>query len=89
MPRPQFGQHIRLERKDCHRSHGSETPPHWRLTPDTGTDLGKLTAEYITNGKVIKVGNGEAVAAAEGIVNDLMVSLTHPIATSQLLTSVL
>lgn len=63
---------------------GTEDPPHWRLTGDTGTDAGTLTAEYITDGKVVKVGTGDAVAAARGIVNDLMVCLAsyHSLAHS-------
>lgn len=55
---------------------GTETPPHWRLTGDTTENRGKLFAEYITDGKVVKVGSGDAVAAANSIVNDLEVSLT-------------
>ena len=46
---------------------------NWKLTTDTTvSDSGLLTAEYILNGKLIKVGSGDAAIAATAVANDIV-----------------
>ena len=46
---------------------------NWDLTADTTWgDAGILTAEYILNGKVIKIGSGAAVTAAAEVAADIV-----------------
>lgn len=51
------------------------TGTNWELTADTGSDPGKVNAEYILNGQNIKVGSGDAAKAGKAIADDL-VSIT-------------
>ncbi|PWY66364.1 hypothetical protein BO94DRAFT_629082 [Aspergillus sclerotioniger CBS 115572] len=44
----------------------------WELTADsTGSSVGRLTAEYILDGRKIKLGTGRAAVAAEEVYQDL------------------
>ena len=45
---------------------------YWELTADTGSGAGSLHAEYILNGKDIKVGDGSAARAASAAAQDLV-----------------
>ena len=46
---------------------------NWMLTTDTTvSDSGRLTAEYILNGKLIKIGSGDAATAATAVANDIV-----------------
>ncbi|KAL8968708.1 MAG: hypothetical protein Q9183_002334 [Haloplaca sp. 2 TL-2023] len=46
---------------------------NWQLTADTTLDSpGLLTAEYILNGKLIKIGDGAASAAAAAVAEDII-----------------
>ena len=46
---------------------------NWMLTTDTTvSDSGRLTAEYILNGKLIKIGSGDAAIAASAVANDIV-----------------
>ena len=45
---------------------------NWELTADTGGGAGTLNAEYILNGKNIKVGDGSAAEAASAAAQDLV-----------------
>ena len=45
--------------------------PNWMLTGDTTVE-GMLTAEYILNGKQIKIGSGDAATAASAVANDIV-----------------
>ena len=46
---------------------------NWMLTTDTTlSDLGFLTAEYILNGKDIKIRSGDAAKAASAVTNDIV-----------------
>ena len=52
---------------------GDRKGTNWELTADTTGDIpGKLTAEYILDGKVIKIGDGTASAAAAAASSDLV-----------------
>ena len=48
------------------------TGQYWELTADTGSGAGSLHAEYILNGKYIKVGDGSAARAASAAAQDLV-----------------
>ena len=48
------------------------TGEYWELTADTGSGAGSLHAEYILNGKYIKVGDGSAARAASAAAQDLV-----------------
>ena len=48
------------------------TGNNWELTADTGSGAGDLHAEYILNGKNIKVGDGSAAEAASAAAQDLV-----------------
>lgn len=55
------------------RQVGDRKGTNWALTADTTEGrAGSLTAEYILNGKVIKIGDGTASAAAAAVSNDLV-----------------
>ena len=73
---------------DINRSKGAlidnRQGPNWMLTGDTTVDLA-LVAEYILNGKEIKIGSGDAATAAAAVANDI-VSPNH---TSQYLPSLI
>lgn len=46
---------------------------NWALTADTtASDAGFLTAEYILNGKTIKIGSGDAAKAASAVAGDIV-----------------
>ena len=46
---------------------------NWMLTTDTTVSVdGRLTAEYILNGKLIKIGSGDAAIAASAVANDIV-----------------
>lgn len=46
---------------------------NWQLTADTSPEAaGMLTAEYILNGKTIKIGTGAASAAAAAVSSDVV-----------------
>ena len=46
---------------------------NWELTADTTLDIaGRVTAEYILDGKVIKIGDGTAKTAAADASSDLV-----------------
>lgn len=50
---------------------GDRSGNNWQLTADTTPDTdGLLTAEYILNGKTIKIGTGAASAAAAAVSSD-------------------
>lgn len=52
---------------------GNRKGTNWELTADTTPDIpGSLTAEYILDGKVIKIGDGTASAAAAAASSDLV-----------------
>ena len=53
------------------------TGDQWILSADTVQDQGKLKAEYILNGKKIKVGSGDGAKTGKDVANDL-VSLFIP-----------
>ena len=55
------------------RYKGDTAEKNWKLTADTGLGAGLLCAEYILNGKLIKVGTGDLKKAAIG-VQDALVS---------------
>lgn len=44
----------------------------WTLTADTQIDANRLDAEYIIDGKVVKIGSGDAGKAAAAIAADLV-----------------
>ena len=47
--------------------------PNWMLTTDTTISVdGALVAEYILNGKQIKIGSGDAATAASAVANDIV-----------------
>ena len=48
------------------------TGRNWELTADTGGGAGQLNAEYILNGRNIKVGDGSAAEAASAAAQDLV-----------------
>ena len=48
------------------------TGQNWDLTADTGSGAGSVHAEYILNGKYIKVGDGSAAKAASAAAQDLV-----------------
>ena len=52
---------------------GDRNGNNWQLTADTtqNTD-GQLVAEYILNGQTIKIGTGEASAAAAAVAGDIV-----------------
>lgn len=46
---------------------------NWQLTADTTSNIaGRLNAEYILDGRQIKIGTGTASAAAAAVSNDLV-----------------
>ena len=52
---------------------GDRKGDNWQLTADTTTEIaGKLAAEYILNGKTIKIGTGAASAAAAAVSSDVV-----------------
>lgn len=52
---------------------GGRQGTNWELTADTTFNVpGRLTAEYILDGKVIKIGDGTASAAAVAASSDLV-----------------
>lgn len=62
---------------------GDREGDNWQLTADTTADLaGVLTAEYILNGKTIKIGTGAASAAAAAVSSDIvsihLITGVHP-----------
>lgn len=46
--------------------------PNWELTADTTGAAGELQAEYILDGRNIKVGSGDAAKAGKAIADDLV-----------------
>lgn len=48
------------------------TGTNWELTADTGSDPGKVNAEYILNGLNIKVGSGDGAIAGKAWADDLV-----------------
>ncbi|KAL8830823.1 MAG: hypothetical protein Q9191_001221 [Dirinaria sp. TL-2023a] len=48
------------------------TGSNWFLSADTGAGFGKLHAEYILNGKNIKVGTGDGAKAGKAVTDDLI-----------------
>ncbi|KAI4208870.1 MAG: hypothetical protein LQ351_008135 [Letrouitia transgressa] len=48
------------------------TGDQWILSADTGGNEGKLNAEYILNGKKIKVGSGDGAKSGREVANDLI-----------------
>lgn len=62
---------MRRKRRSLHSVRGRE------LTADSTCDPGKLNAEYILDGRKIKVGSGDGAAAGKAWVDDL-VSATAP-----------
>lgn len=51
---------------------------NWELTADTGRNPGKVNAEYILNGKNIKVGSGDGALAGKARADDLVSTTTAP-----------
>lgn len=52
---------------------GDRKGDNWQLTADTTSEItGRLTAEYILNGKTIKIGTGAASAAAAAVSSDIV-----------------
>ena len=52
---------------------GEREGDNWQLTADTTQEIaGMLAAEYILNGKTIKVGTGAASAAAAAVSSDIV-----------------
>ena len=52
---------------------GGRSGNDWQLTADTTQVIaGRLTAEYILNGKTIKIGTGAASAAAAAVSSDIV-----------------
>lgn len=52
---------------------GPEDTPTWKLTSDTTQSVTEfLTAEYILNGQVLKVGSGDAAKAADAVASDIV-----------------
>ena len=52
---------------------GDRSGNDWQLTADTTEVIaGRLTAEYILNGKTIKIGTGAASAAAAAVSSDIV-----------------
>lgn len=52
---------------------GDRKGDNWQLTADTTTETpGMLNAEYILNGKTIKIGTGAASAAAAAVSSDIV-----------------
>lgn len=52
---------------------GDRKGDNWQLTADTTSEIaGLLNAEYILNGKTIKVGTGAASAAAAAVSSDIV-----------------
>ena len=54
------------------------TGQNWELTADTGSGPGELHAEYILNGKYIRVGDGSAARAASAAAQDLVSTAVVP-----------
>jgi hypothetical protein len=52
------------------------TGTNFKLTADTGSQAGKLNAEYILDGKHIKVGSGAAAKAGAAAYKDLVSAQT-------------
>lgn len=48
------------------------TGPNWFLSADTGVGQGKLNAEYILDGRNIKVGSGDGAKAGKAVADDLV-----------------
>ncbi|CAD6576350.1 MAG: hypothetical protein ASARMPREDX12_007855 [Alectoria sarmentosa] len=52
---------------------GDRGGDNWQLTSDTTSEIpGRLSAEYILNGKTIKIGTGAASAAAAAVSSDII-----------------
>ena len=64
------------------------TGTNWELTADTGSSPGKVNAEYILNGKNIKVGSGDAAKAGKAIADDLVSIYSFTTSCMVLLTNV-
>lgn len=54
---------------------------NWMLTADTGSNAGKLFAEYILDGQKIKLGKGDAAKAAKAAADDLVSAVVAHIYT--------
>lgn len=61
------------------------TGTNWELTVDT-LGLGKVDAEYISDGRNIKVGSGDGATAGKAIADDLVSHYSDSIRCSVLLT---
>ena len=48
------------------------TGDQWILSADTGPNQGKLNAEYILNGKKIKLGSGDGAKSGKDVADDLV-----------------
>jgi hypothetical protein len=57
-----------------HRKHivAGRTGKNFELTADSNGNKGELQAEYILDGKQIKIGTGDAVQAAKAVVADFV-----------------
>ena len=51
---------------------------NWELTADTGANPGKLNAEYILDGRNIKVGSGDGAVAGKAWADDLVSTTPAP-----------
>lgn len=52
---------------------GDRRGDNWQLTADTTpTSISTVSAEYILNGKLIKIGTGAASAAAAAVASDIV-----------------
>lgn len=73
---------VKFGRKDCSAADtnqakgqqvGDRRGDNWQLTADTADEIpGRLTAEYILNGKTIKIGSDTASAAAAAVSSDIV-----------------
>lgn len=73
---------VRFSSKQCSSAHtnqakgkqvGDRSGDNWQLTTDTSEEVaGRLSAEYILNGKLIKIGTGAASAAAAAVSRDVV-----------------
>ena len=81
----QFESKVTCSQPDINRSKGAlvdnRQGPNWMLTTDTSVE-GALVAEYILNGKQIKIGSGDVATAASAVANDIV----SPHHTSQYLS---
>ena len=62
------------------------TGTNWELTADTGFREGKVDAEYILDGRNIKVGSGNGAKTGKAIADDLVSYCCDSIPRSVLLT---